>query len=38
MLALAQFNLVSLAVGLVVWIAPPRWFLAHRPPEEPPQS
>jgi hypothetical protein len=38
MLALAQFNLVSLAVALLIGIATARWIFAHRPPEEPPQS
>ena len=38
MLALAQFNLVSLAVALLIGIATARWTFAPRPPQEPPQS
>jgi hypothetical protein len=37
MLALVQFNLVSLAVALLIGVATARWMLAPRPPEEPPQ-
>jgi hypothetical protein len=38
MLALAQFNLVSLAVALLIGVATARWMFAPRPPQDPPQS
>lgn len=36
MLALATFNLVSLAVALLIGMATAYWMFANRPPEEPP--
>ena len=38
MLALAQFNLVSLAVAFLIGVATARWMFASRPPQEPPES
>jgi hypothetical protein len=44
MLALIQFNLVSLAVALLIGVATGGWMFSHRrrppatPPEEPPAS
>jgi hypothetical protein len=39
MLALAQFNLVSLGVAFLIGIATARWMFAKkRPPEGPPGS
>jgi hypothetical protein len=37
MLALIQFNLVSLGVALLIGVATARWMFAPRPPEEPPR-
>jgi len=38
MLALAQFNLVSLGVAFLIGLATARWMFAKRPPEGPPPS